>query len=179
MGRGRGIDGGWVYRDSVIFRQNDASRGRRREVGFGAGSGHRRGWVMPGMVYIGFQLLSAKSCRRGRRREVEFGAASKIWRKVTEILYKTCEDRTRQTRTNFTSRTSMCWCWCWWCWCCCCCRRQKGKPASYAGCELCGCEPALPAFSTDAHPLQCVCAVSCFFCSCDLSSFNTFAQFFV
>ena len=113
-------------------------------------------------VYIGIHLLSAKSCRRGRRREVEFGAASKIWRKVTEILYKTCEDRTRQTRTNFTSRTSMCWCWCWWCWCCCCCRRQKGKPASYAGCELCGCEPALPAFSTDAHPLQCVCAVSWF-----------------
>ena len=124
----------------------------------GRGSGRR-----PGVVYIGFQLLSAKSCRRGRRREVEFGAASKIWRKVTEILYKTCEDRTRQTRTNFTSRTSMCWCWCWWCWCCCCCRRQKGKPASYAGCELCGCEPALPAFSTDAHPLQCVCAVSCLF----------------
>ena len=130
---------------------------------FGAGSGHRRGWVMPGMVYIGFQLFSAKSCRRGRRREVEFGAASKIWRKVTEILYKTCVDRTRQTRTNFTSRTSMCWCWCWWCWCCCCCRRQKGKPASYAGCELCGCEPALPAFSTDARPLQCVGAVSCLY----------------
>ena len=43
-----------------------------------------------------------------------------------------------------------------------CCRRQKGKPASCAGCELCGREPALPAFSTDAHPLQCVCAVSCF-----------------
>ena len=42
-----------------------------------------------------------------------------------------------------------------------CCRRQKGKPASCAGCELCGREPALPAFSTDAHPLQCVCAVSC------------------
>ena len=42
-----------------------------------------------------------------------------------------------------------------------CCRRQKGKPASCAGCELCGREPALPAFSTDAHHLQCVCAVSC------------------
>ena len=42
-----------------------------------------------------------------------------------------------------------------------CCRRQKGKPASCAGCELCGREPALPAFSTDAHTLQCVCAVSC------------------
>ena len=43
-----------------------------------------------------------------------------------------------------------------------CCRRQTGKPASCAGCELCGCEPALPAFSTDAHPLQCVGAVSWF-----------------
>ena len=26
----------------------------------------------------------------------------------------------------------------------------------------CGHEPALPAFSTDAHPRKCVCAVSCF-----------------
>ena len=33
-----------------------------------------------------------------------------------------------------------------------CCRRQKGKPASCAGCDYCGREPALPAFSTDAHP---------------------------
>ena len=32
------------------------------------------------------------------------------------------------------------------------CRRQKGKPASCAGCDYCGREPALPAFSTDAHP---------------------------
>ena len=160
MGRGRGIDGDGLYRDSVIFRQNDGRGGAAGMGVLGRGSGRRPGV----MVYIGFQLLSAKSCRRGRRREVEFGAASKIWRKVTEILYKTCVDRTRQTRTNFTSRTSMCWCWCWcwWCWCCCCCRRQKGKPASYAGCELCGREPALPAFSTDAHPLQCVCAVSWF-----------------
>ena len=41
----------------------------------------------------------------------------------------------------------------------CCCRRYTGKPASCAGCELCGHDycgggPALPAFSTDAHPLQ-------------------------
>ena len=33
-----------------------------------------------------------------------------------------------------------------------CCRRQKGKPASCAGCDYCGREPALPAFSTDAPP---------------------------
>ena len=55
--------------------------------------------------------------------------------------------------------------------CCCCCRRERGKPASCAGSppaeqralgsELCGPEPALPAFSTDAHPLKCVGAVSC------------------
>ena len=43
-----------------------------------------------------------------------------------------------------------------------CCRRQKGKPASCAGCELCGREPALPAFSTGAHPLKRACAVPCF-----------------
>ena len=46
------------------------------------------------------------------------------------------------------------------CSCCCCCRRKKVKPASCAGSqpaeqrafgsELCGREPALPAFSTDA-----------------------------
>ena len=48
------------------------------------------------------------------------------------------------------------------CCSCCCRRRKKGKPASCAGSqlaeqrafgsELCGREPALPAFSTDAHP---------------------------
>ena len=53
-----------------------------------------------------------------------------------------------------------------------CCRRQKGKPASCGasqpaeqrvlGSELCGREPALPAFSTDAPVEKCVCAVSCF-----------------
>ena len=44
--------------------------------------------------------------------------------------------------------------------------RRESQPAvqaaSCAGCELCGREPDLPAFSTDAHTLQCVCAISCF-----------------
>ena len=44
--------------------------------------------------------------------------------------------------------------------------RKENPPAvqaaSCAGCELCGREPDLPAFSTDAHTLQCVCAISCF-----------------
>ena len=43
--------------------------------------------------------------------------------------------------------------------------RKESQPAvqaaSCAGCELCGREPALPAFSTGAHTLKRACAVPC------------------
>ena len=73
----------------------------------------------------------------------------------------------------------------------CCCRRYTGKPASCAGCELCGHDycgggPALPAFSTDAHPLQKASVLSrvsrstrfAFFRTAPNSKFSNFRQYF-